>query len=88
MDATDLNVRRIGHEKSNLRRRRTEIGELLAASGHKTGFENFRAVVRSPQAGCRDVGPDLRRAIQRGRPDRQTVSLGKRRRLTGFNFGG
>jgi hypothetical protein len=89
MNAADLDatfVRRIGHEKSNLERSRTEIGERLAARGYKTGFQNFRAFARSPQTGRCDVGPDLRRAIRLGRPNRQAVSLGEDRRLAGCNF--
>jgi hypothetical protein len=64
MDAADLNAafeRRISHEISNSE---AEIGKRLAASGHKTGFQNFRAFVRRPQTGRCDVGPDLRRAIK------------------------
>lgn len=88
MDAADLNAtfaRRISHEISNLCQNGTEVRKPSAAGGHEPNFQNFRAFVGRPQTSRRNVGPDLCRAIQQGRPDLQAVSLGESRRLTGFN---
>jgi hypothetical protein len=90
VDAGDLNaafLRGMSHEISNSRQSGTEVRNS-AAGGHEPSFRNFRAPGGRPQTGRRDVRPDLRRAIQQGRPHLEAVSLGERRRLTGFDLGG
>lgn len=64
------------------------ISHESPAGGDEAGFQNLRALAGRPQTGRRDIGPDLRRAIQQGCVDLKAIAFGERGGLAGFNLWG